>query len=172
MEYISSNIRYPIVAKENGVQGRVIVSFIIEKDGSLNDIKVIKSVDPSLDKEAVRVAKSMPRWIAGRQNGRFVRVKYNIPISFRLENANRVNFKKYDVEEMNKEIERLRNQLYNDNHTSTQVFNIKGNDVTEDFIKGKTGIYIVNGKKIIIQPTNKKNDKVSKHHNDDVYRAQ
>lgn len=84
-EYLSKNIRYPVVAEENGVQGRVIVTFVVERDGSITDVKVIKSVDPSLDKEAQRVVKSMPHWIPGKQNGSAVRVKYTVPVTFRLQ---------------------------------------------------------------------------------------
>ena len=85
LEYLSSNIKYPVVAQENGVQGRVVVSFVVEKDGSITDVKVVRSVDPSLDKEAQRVVKSMPKWIPGKQNGSAVRVKYNVPVSFKLQ---------------------------------------------------------------------------------------
>jgi len=85
MQFLGSNIKYPVVAEENGVQGRVIVTFVVEKDGSITDVRVIKSVDPSLDKEAVRVVKSMPKWIPGKQNGSAVRVKYTVPVTFRLQ---------------------------------------------------------------------------------------
>jgi len=84
-EYLSKNIKYPVVAEENGVQGRVIVTFVVERDGSITDVKVVKSVDPSLDKEATRVVKSMPHWIPGKQNGSAVRVKYTVPVTFRLQ---------------------------------------------------------------------------------------
>jgi len=84
-QWLSSNIKYPVVAEENGVQGRVIVTFVVERDGSITDVKVVKSVDPSLDKEAVRVTKSMPKWIPGKQNGAAVRVKYTLPVTFRLQ---------------------------------------------------------------------------------------
>ena len=85
MQYLSSNIKYPVVAEENGVQGRVVCTFVVEKDGSITDVRVIKSVDPSLDKEAVRVVKGMPKWIPGKQNGSAVRVKYTVPVTFRLQ---------------------------------------------------------------------------------------
>ena len=85
MQFLSSNIKYPVVAEENGVQGRVVCTFVVEKDGSITDVRVIKSVDPSLDKEAVRVVKSMPKWIPGKQNGSAVRVKYTVPVTFRLQ---------------------------------------------------------------------------------------
>ena len=85
MQFLSSNIKYPVVAEENGVQGRVVCTFVVERDGSITDVRVIKSVDPSLDKEAVRVVKSMPKWIPGKQNGSAVRVKYTVPVTFRLQ---------------------------------------------------------------------------------------
>ena len=85
MRYLSSNIHYPTVAAENGVQGRVVVGFVVERDGSITDVNVLRSVDPSLDREAMRVVKSMPRWQPGKQNGSAVRVKYQVPVSFRLQ---------------------------------------------------------------------------------------
>ncbi len=85
MQYLSSNIKYPVVAEENGIQGRVVCTFVVEKDGSITDVKIAKSVDPSLDKEAMRVVKSMPHWIPGKQNGSAVRVKYTLPVTFRLQ---------------------------------------------------------------------------------------
>ena len=85
MSFLSSNIKYPVVAQENGVQGRVIVSFVVERDGSITDVKVARSVDPSLDREAQRVVKSMPKWKPGKQNGSAVRVKYTVPVVFRLQ---------------------------------------------------------------------------------------
>ena len=85
MSYLNSNVKYPVVAQENGVQGRVIVSFVVERDGSISDVRVARSVDPSLDREAQRVVKSMPRWKPGKQNGSAVRVKYTVPVVFRLQ---------------------------------------------------------------------------------------
>ena len=83
--FLSSNTKYPVVAQENGVQGRVIVSFVVERDGSITDVRVVRSVDPSLDREASRVVRSMPRWSPGKQNGSTVRVKYTVPVVFRLQ---------------------------------------------------------------------------------------
>lgn len=82
--YLNQNIRYPAEAQENCVQGRVVVSFVVEKDGHISDVTVLRSVDPSLDKEAVRVIRNMPRWTPGKQGGEPVRVRYNVPVSFRL----------------------------------------------------------------------------------------
>ena len=83
-QWIAGNMKYPIVAEENGIQGRVVVTFVVERDGSINEVEVAKSVDPSLDKEAVRVVKTMPKWIPGKQKGEPVRVKFTMPITFRL----------------------------------------------------------------------------------------
>lgn len=85
MSWLSQNIKYPVIAAENGVKGRVIVQFVVEKDGSITDVVVVKSVDPSLDKEATRVIKNMPHWIPGRQNGSPVRVRFTVPVSFKLQ---------------------------------------------------------------------------------------
>ncbi|MBR2184040.1 MAG: energy transducer TonB [Prevotella sp.] len=85
MQYLSSNIKYPVIAEENGIQGRVICTFVVERDGSITDVKIAKSVDPSLDKEAMRVVSKMPKWIPGKQNGSAVRVKYTLPVTFRLQ---------------------------------------------------------------------------------------
>ena len=85
MKFLNENIHYPVVAQENGVQGRVVVSFVVERDGHITDVQIARSVDPSLDKEAQRVVKSMPKWIPGKQNGSAVRVKFNVPVSFRLQ---------------------------------------------------------------------------------------
>ena len=83
-EFIEENLRYPKELEETCVQGRVIVRFIVERNGKLSNVKVVKSVHPVLDKEALRIVKLMPRWIPGRQNGITVRVKCYIPIIFRL----------------------------------------------------------------------------------------
>lgn len=85
MGYLRDNINYPTIAAENGVQGRVVVGFVVERDGSITDVKILRGVDPSLDREAMRVVKSMPRWNPGKQNGSAVRVKYQVPVSFRLQ---------------------------------------------------------------------------------------
>ena len=85
MQFLADNVKYPVVAFENGVQGRVLVSFIVERDGSLSNVKVERSVDPLLDKEAVRVVKAMPKWQPGKQKGSTVRVKFTVPIVFRMQ---------------------------------------------------------------------------------------
>ena len=83
--YLNSNVNYPVVAQENGVQGRVIVESIIEKDGSMSDVKVIRSVAPSLDREALRVVKAMPKWTPAKLKGIPVRTKCTTPVVFRLQ---------------------------------------------------------------------------------------
>ena len=85
LKYITDSVKYPELAKKHGVQGRVVIGFIVEKDGSLTNVKVLRAVDRALDAEALRVVKGMPKWIPGRQNKQRVRVKYNVPVSFRLE---------------------------------------------------------------------------------------
>ena len=85
LKYLAENVRYPKEAEEKSLQGRVIATFVVEKDGSISRAKVVKSVDPLLDEEALRVVNSMPNWTPGRQNGEPVAVKYAIPISFRLQ---------------------------------------------------------------------------------------
>ncbi len=85
MAWLGKNIRYPVIAQENGIQGRVTCQFVVGSDGSVRDIKVMRGVDPSLDKEAVRVIQSMPKWIPGRQNGKAVSVRYTLPVTFKLQ---------------------------------------------------------------------------------------
>ena len=84
LSFLSRNIKYPTKAEENKIQGRVVIQFVVNKDGSVSDAKVVRSVDPELDKEALRVVNSMPQWKPGMQKGEAVSVKYTIPIAFRL----------------------------------------------------------------------------------------
>ena len=85
MRYLSSNIVYPREAEDKGIQGRVICSFIVEQNGSISNVRVEKSIDKSLDAEAVRVIKKMPNWYPGKNNGSNVRVKFFLPITFTLQ---------------------------------------------------------------------------------------
>lgn len=82
--FLASSVRYPVIAQENGVQGTVTVSFVIERDGSVSDVAILRSIDPSLDKEALRVVQTLPRWNPGKQRGKPVRVSYRVPIAFKL----------------------------------------------------------------------------------------
>lgn len=84
-EFISKTLQYPVIAQQNGIQGRVVCSFIINQDGSVTDAEVIGGVDPSLDKEALRIVNAMPKWIPGTQRGKAVRVKYTMPVTFTLQ---------------------------------------------------------------------------------------
>ena len=84
MQYLAKNITYPTIAQENGTQGRVIIQFVVNQDGSIVDAKVARSVDPYLDKEALRVINAMPKWKPGMQRGKPVRVKFTVPVMFRL----------------------------------------------------------------------------------------
>ena len=84
LEYLRKNIKYPAICRENNIQGRVLVTFIVNKDGAIVEPEVVKSVNPSLDKEALRVISTMPNWKPGSQRGKPVRVKYTVPVNFRL----------------------------------------------------------------------------------------
>ena len=85
-KYLGENVKYPVIAQENGIQGRVICQFVVTKDGSIVDVVVVRSSgEPSLDKEALRVINSMPKWKPGKQRGKPVRVKYTVPVNFRLQ---------------------------------------------------------------------------------------
>ena len=84
LQYISENIKYPSIAQENGIQGRVVVRFVVKKDGSVGDVQILRGVDATLDKEAIRVVKSIPNFIPGKQNGHAVNVWFTLPVSFKL----------------------------------------------------------------------------------------
>ena len=85
-KYLGENVKYPVIAQENGIQGRVICQFVVNRDGSIVDVVVVRSSgEPSLDKEALRVINSMPKWKPGKQRGKPVRVKYTVPVNFRLQ---------------------------------------------------------------------------------------
>lgn len=83
-KYLSEAINYPVIAIEIGLQGKVLCEFVVNKDGTIVDVRVVRGIDRSLDNEALRVIKSMPAWKPGRMNGKAVRVKYNLPVNFRL----------------------------------------------------------------------------------------
>lgn len=84
-KWIAQNLTYPAAAAENGIEGRVIVAFVVEADGSISDVRIARGVDPSLDREALSVVKRMPKWIPGTQGGKPIRVKYNVPVTFKLD---------------------------------------------------------------------------------------
>ncbi|MFR9166655.1 MAG: energy transducer TonB [Dysgonomonas sp.] len=83
-KYLNNNIRYPVISLENGVQGRVIIRFLVKKDGTVSNVRALRGIDPSCDKEAIRVVKSMPKWIPGKESGRIVPAYYNLPIEFKI----------------------------------------------------------------------------------------
>lgn len=85
MEFVKNNVKYPVDAIGKKIQGRVVVSLVVKKDGSIDNVKLVRSIYPSLDEEAIRVIKMMPKWIPGTQKGKAVNVKYCVPVSFRLE---------------------------------------------------------------------------------------
>jgi protein TonB len=85
LKFLANGIKYPVIAQENGIQGRVTCSFTVNRDGSVVDAEVLRGVDPSLDKEALRVINTMPKWTPGKQRGKPVRVKYTVPVTFRLQ---------------------------------------------------------------------------------------
>ena len=84
-EYLAKNIKYPQLARESGIQGRVFINFVVENDGSVTNVKVMRSLGGGCDEEAVRVVKSMPKWKPGKQRGKPVRVSYNLPVNFKLQ---------------------------------------------------------------------------------------
>jgi protein TonB len=84
-KWIASHIEYPVIAAENGIQGKVYVTFVVDKDGSVSNARITRGVDPSLDQEALRVVNSLPKWKPGMQRGKPVRVSYTVPINFQLQ---------------------------------------------------------------------------------------
>lgn len=84
MRYLSSHVRYPGAAQENNIQGRVVVQFVVKRNGEVGQVKVVRSVDPDLDREAVRVVKSLPKFNPGRKDGQPVNVWYTLPVTFKL----------------------------------------------------------------------------------------
>lgn len=84
MKFIGNSLKYPVVAQESGIQGRVTVRFVVTKEGNIDQVEVVRGIDPSCDREAIRVVKSMPKWTPGRQNGKSVPVYFTLPILFRL----------------------------------------------------------------------------------------
>ena len=84
IKYLNENIKYPQMARESGIQGRVFVTFVVEKDGSVTDVRVLRGIGGGCDEEAIRVIKNMPKWDPGKQRGKPVRVQFNMPILFKL----------------------------------------------------------------------------------------
>jgi len=84
-KYLGNNIKYPVMAKESGIQGKVYVTFVVERDGSITDVRVLRGIGGGCDEEAVRVVQDMPKWTPGKQRGKPVRVQYNLPVRFTLQ---------------------------------------------------------------------------------------
>jgi periplasmic protein TonB len=84
-KYLAENIKYPLMAKESGIQGRVFVTFVVERDGSVTDVRVLRGIGGGCDEEAIRVVEGMPKWTPGKQRGKSVRVQYNLPVKFTLQ---------------------------------------------------------------------------------------
>jgi protein TonB len=84
-KFLANSVKYPVIAQENGIQGKVFVNFVVESTGGISNVKVTRGVDSSLDKEAIRVVRSMPKWIPGKQGGQAVRVSFTVPINFVLQ---------------------------------------------------------------------------------------
>ena len=137
MEYLSRTVRYPVEAQKKHVQGRVILHFIIEKDGSVSNVRVARSVDPSLDAEAIRVVNSMPKWEPARQKGQSVRVRYTIPIQFRLQgNEGIVPDPKID------------NAANTDKDVMVVGYDKQNSTSKTNDLSGKNVMYFVDGKKV------------------------
>jgi protein TonB len=83
-QYLANSINYPLIAQENGIQGKVFISFVINENGDISDVTLVRGVDAALDKEALRVIRSLPKWKPGKQGGKAVKVRYNVPINFEL----------------------------------------------------------------------------------------
>ena len=105
MKFLGHSVRYPVEAQEKGIQGRVIVNFVVNKDGSLTDVRVVRGVDSSIDAEAVRVIESMPKWKPGKQKGKEVNVRYTLPISFMLEDNEPLS------EQQKQELQRMKDSV-------------------------------------------------------------
>ena len=84
MKWLSENLKYPSICQEQGVQGRVVVRFVVNRDGSIVDVEIVRSPDPNLSKEAERVVKAMPKWKPARQGNKTVRSRFNLPVKFHL----------------------------------------------------------------------------------------
>ena len=117
MKFLAKNIKYPVAAQEAKIEGRVIVQFVVGRDGNVSDVKVMHGVNPELDAEAIRVVSMMPNWIPGKQRGKAVAVKYTMPIMFRLqtpepkkEKAFRINLK-IDKDVTTEDVDMVKNHL-------------------------------------------------------------
>lgn len=128
LDFLSKNIRYPEAAHKAGIQGRVVATFVVEKDGSISNAKVMRSIDPLLDAEALRVINSMPNWIPGKQDGKPVAVKYTVPVSFKLDGTTKTPEEKYILEIDGKEVD------------NSEIANIPSGTIANmEIVKGENG---------------------------------
>ena len=128
LNFLSKNIRYPEAAHKAGIQGRVVATFVVEKDGSISNAKVMRSIDPLLDAEALRVINSMPNWIPGKQDGKPVAVKYTVPVSFKLDGPTKTPEEKYILEIDGKEVD------------NSEIANIPSGTIANmEIVKGENG---------------------------------
>ena len=185
MKFISRNVKYPAEARDKHVQGRVILTFIVEKDGSISNVRVARPVDPSLNAEAIRVVQSMPKWEPAKQRGQAVRVRYTVPIQFRLQGDNSVATDSktsdkdvmvvgYDSKTQEKPIVEMQKRLVVrddikplmiiDGKEVTSLDNIDGNDIASiDVIKNPESLkeFGEKGKDGVILITTKAHEKTS-----------
>ena len=103
MNYISNNVRYPAEALDAGIEGRVTTMFIVERDGTLSNIQVLRGVEPSLDAEALRVIRSMPTWAPGRQGDKAVRTRYTVPVNFTIQGKTTANSRRLEISMVDEE---------------------------------------------------------------------
>lgn len=128
LNFLNKNIRYPEAAHKAGIQGRVVATFVVEKDGSISNAKVMRSIDPLLDAEALRVISSMPNWIPGKQDGKPVAVKYTVPVSFKLDGPTKTPEEKYILEIDGKEVD------------NSEIANIPSGTIANmEIVKGENG---------------------------------
>ena len=107
IEYINDNLEYPSDAQSLGIQGKMYLSFVVEKDGQISNARVLRGVDEELDKEALRVVKEMPKWNPGKEKGKAVKVQYNLPVAFKLDSGKEKKVEKADTPQRYQEIKKI-----------------------------------------------------------------
>lgn len=116
MHFLSDNIRYPEKAKDDNIEGRVFIQFVVEKDGSIGEVKLLRGIGGGCDEEAIRVVKAMPKWTPGQQDGKAVRVYYTLPIFFKLDDQTPQSNNKGDMKPDKNGVY----QIYNVTHKKSQ----------------------------------------------------
>ena len=125
MKFIRDNLRYPLTAKKEGIQGRIILRFVVSKTGAIDNITVLRSLDPACDEEAIRLIKSMPRWIPGKQNGNAVPVYFTLPVVFKLSKTYPGDYEYHGNTSMTQVYDRLENR---GETISTEIVELKKED--------------------------------------------